>query len=179
MGSATAGGAVVAAFATAKSSVVRDAPFNSKGPQLIDEEVIAAPILETEDDDDSPPDDDDEFDPICRVVASSDNKLPPILASKLSPSSRQLFQQLDLLYTAQSKKELRELSYLQPDSTDSMPFDMTQVDAESRIPMKHDDHETKLISTIKRSLDDGGYKLMDKRDLDLCSALNAGYLLRL
>eukprot|EP00984_Skeletonema_dohrnii_P006228 scaffold2239_cov114-Skeletonema_dohrnii-CCMP3373.AAC.9 len=179
VGSAAAGGAVVAAFTTAKPSVVRDAPFNSKAPQLIDEEVIAAPILEPEDDDDSPPDDDDEFDPICRVVASSDNKLPPMLASKLSHSSRQLFQQLDLLYTAQSKKELRELSYLQPDSTDSMPFDSKKMDAESRVATKHDDQETKLISTLKRSLDDGGYKLMDKRDLDLCSALNAGYLLRL
>jgi len=171
-----AGGAAVAAFTTAKLSIVRDAPYDSKAPQLSDEEVVAAPEVLQPEDEDSPPDD-DEFDPICRVVASSDNKLPPTVASKLSPSSKQLLDKIDLLYNAQTKKELRELSYLQPAA---MSFDSMKVDAESVIAKTHDDaQETKLISILKRSLDDGGFKLMDKRDLDLCYALNAGYLLRL
>ncbi len=165
----------VAAFTTTKIPAARNAPLDSKSP--LDEEVIAAPILEPQDEGSSPPDDDDDFDPICRVVASSDNKLPPMVASKLSPSSKQLLEKIDLLYSAQSKKELRELSYLQPDS---MPFDVIHTDAENITAKNHDnDQERKLISVLKRSLDDGGYKLMDKRDLDLCSALNAGYLLRL
>ena len=183
VGSGVGGGAMVAlAFTTtAKLPVVRDAPFESKAPQLIDEEVIiAAPIPEPEEEEEeekvSPPDD-DEFDPICRVVASSDNKLPPTVASKLSPSSKQLLHKIELLYTAQSKKELRELSYLQPES---MTFDSMEVDAESMAAKTHDDaQESKLISIVKRSLNDGGFKLMDKRDLDLCGALNTGYLLRL
>jgi len=169
---------VVAAFTTAKHSVVRDGPFNSKSPQVFQDQDIAVPILEPEQDD-SPPDDDDDdddddLDPICRVVASSDNKLPPTVASTLSTSSKQLLEKIDLLY---SKKELRELSYLQPDS---MPADARKADVKSMATSNHeDDQETKLISILKRSLNDGGYKLMDKRDLDLCSALNAGYLLRL
>jgi hypothetical protein len=176
LGSA-AGDAAVAAFTTAKLSVVRVTPHDSKAPQLLDEEVIAAPVLDSKEDEeeDSPPDEED-FDPICRVVASSDNKLPPTVASKLSPSSKKLLDKIELLYTAQTKKELRELSFLQPVS---MSFDW-KVDAESTIAKTNDDaQETKLISILKRSLDDGGFKLMDKRDLDLCYALNAGYLLRL
>ena len=176
VGSAAGG---VAAFTTTKLSASRHAPLDSKSPVSLDDEVIAAPppILEPEVEGGSPPDDDEDFDPICRVVASSDNKLPPMVASKLSPSSKQLLEKIDLLYSAQSKKELRELSYLQPDS---MPFDEIKSYVENTNAKNHDDdQETKLISVLKRSLDDGGYKLMDKRDLDLCSALNAGYLLRL
>lgn len=167
----------VAAFTTTKLSAVRHALLGSKSPDSLCDEV-ASPILEPEVEGGSPPDDDDDFDPICRVVASSDNKLPPVVASKLSPSSKQLLEKIDLLYSAQSKKELRELSYLQPDS---MPFNEVQSDVKNVTAKKHhyDDQETKLISVLKRALDDGGYKLMDKRDLDLCSALNAGYLLRL
>ncbi len=170
---ASAGG--VAAFTTTKLPAARYAPLDSKSS--LDEEISAPPILKPEDEGSSSPDDDDDFDPICRVVASSDNKLPPMVASKLSPSSKQLLEKIDLLYSAQSKKELRELSYLQPDS---MPFDAIQANL-GNVTAKnhHDDQETKLISVLKRSLDDGGYKLVDKRDLDLCSALNAGYLLRL
>ena len=177
IGAVVAGGAVVTAFTTSKHSLVRDVPFNSKASQVLEDEDIVVPILEPEQDDSPPDDDDDDFDPICRVVASSDNKLPPMVASKLSPSSKQLLEKIDLLYSAQSKKELRELSYLQPDSTS---FDATRADGNRTTTNNHaDDQETKLISILKRSLNDGGYKLMDKRDLDLCSALNAGYLLRL
>jgi Protein of unknown function (DUF3754) len=41
------------------------------------------------------------------------------------------------------------------------------------------DKEQKVVSTIRTSLEDAGYKLLSKRDLALCDSLNAGYLLRL
>lgn len=119
-------------------------------------------------DDDTGDDGEDEQpnEPICRVVAASDSKIPPLSAySALSPASKTLVQKLELLYAAQSQKKLREFTYF--------PYqDGSQVDdVESK--------DQQLVSTLKQSLEDGGFKLMDQRDFDLCSALNAGYLLRL
>lgn len=165
--------------------------FRLRASSQLDEEIIApsapatAAVAEEEYEEAEllPPS--DEFDPICRVVASSDNKLPPTIVSKLSQSSSALLKKIDLLYTAQSKKELRDLAYLQPvSSKDTAPYNSMEevVDNERAISKSkaYDmDQEKKLISILKRSLDDGGFKLMDQRDLDLCSALNAGYLLRL
>jgi hypothetical protein len=110
-------------------------------------------------------DDDQPSEPICRVVATSDAKIPPMpVYSSLSMSSKTLVKQLELLYAAQSQKKLRGLTYLPS-------LDESQVEEETQ--------DQKLISTVKQSLEDGGFKLMDQRDFDLCSALNAGYLLRL
>ena len=109
--------------------------------------------------------------PICRVVATSDGKIPHLATySSLSVSSQTLVQQLELLYAAQSQKKLRDLRQLP--SSGAMN-DGYQSEQES-LSM-----DQKLVSTIKQSLEDGGFRLMDQRDLDLCSALNAGYLLRL
>eukprot|EP00804_Cyclotella_cryptica_P026793 CCRYP_007981-RA/>CCRYP_007981-RA protein AED:0.00 eAED:0.00 QI:697/-1/1/1/-1/1/1/108/812 len=109
-------------------------------------------------------------DPICRVVATSDGKIPAIPAySSLSPASKTLVQRLELLYTAQSQKTLRDLAYYSPSLSD-----------------KHAQHEVdeqtqndQFISVLKKALEDGGFRLMVQRDFDLCSSLNAGYLLRL
>ena len=106
--------------------------------------------------------------PICRVVATSDAKIPSLAAySSLSGSSKTLVQQLELLYAAQSKKKLRDLTYL--------PSLLCSDDE----TLDHQARDQKLILTLKQSLDNGGFRLMDQRDFDLCSALNAGYLLRL
>jgi hypothetical protein len=120
------------------------------------------------DDDDSSEyyDNDEPSEPICRVVATSDAKIPPLQAySSLTASSNILVRQLELLNAARSQKKLRDLTYLPCLSDD------TQEDEKSQ--------DQKLIATLKQSLEDGGFKLMDQRDFDLCSALNAGYLLRL
>jgi hypothetical protein len=103
---------------------------------------------------------------LCRVVATSDGKISQLPALKsLSHSSRSLLSKIELLYEVESQKVLRGLSYSSPRSkTEEGTFE---------------DEERKLVSILNRSLTDGGFKLMDRRDLDLCSALNAGYLLRL
>jgi hypothetical protein len=41
------------------------------------------------------------------------------------------------------------------------------------------DKERVLVSTLCTSLEDAGFELLNRHDLDLCEALNAGYLLRL
>jgi hypothetical protein len=39
--------------------------------------------------------------------------------------------------------------------------------------------EKKLVSVVRNSLEDAGFELLSRRDIDLCESLNAGYLLRL
>ena len=104
------------------------------------------------------------YDPVCRVVATSDGKIPPSAYASLSHSSKSIVEKLELLFSAQSQKKLRDLTYL-----DSVRERFTDNESQNQL----------LLSTLKQSLEDGGYRLMDRRDFDLCSALNAGYLLRL
>lgn len=121
------------------------------------------------------PNSDEEIDPICRVVASSDGKIPQLPVSSLSPSSKTLLEKIELLYSAQSQKELRDLAYMLPRSTNKKAAYHDEVSFDAL----ENEQEEKLVSILKQSLDDGGFKLLDQRDLDLCCALNAGYLLRL
>jgi Protein of unknown function (DUF3754) len=100
---------------------------------------------------------------VCRVVASSDGKLPS-LRSALPPMFDEppyLLDKLDLIYHALSHEETRKLEYLDKKET-SDP-----------------DEEKRLISVLRTSLEDAGFQRLMQRDLDLCEALNAGYLLRL
>ncbi|KAL7479126.1 hypothetical protein ACHAW6_004868 [Cyclotella cf. meneghiniana] len=109
-------------------------------------------------------------DPVCRVVASSDGKIPAIpVYSSLSPASKTLVQKLELLYTAQSHKTLSDFAYNSP------PLSRKSSENEADEQAQNDQH----ISVLKQALEDGGFRLMDQRDYDLCAALNAGYLLRL
>ena len=167
------------------------------------------------------------IDPVCRVVATSDGKIPTHPAiSSLSSSSKLLLRQLELLYAAKSQKELRDLAYLLPHSgggsgggsttrvAEALYYeDLTVLEGSSSeedepiestsnslmgmvstgdnentnaatataadIAAEKQYQEDRLISILKQSLQNGGFKLMDQRELDLCSALNAGYLLRL
>ena len=113
-------------------------------------------------------------DPVCRVVATSDGKISPFpVLSSLSPSSKSLLEKIELLYSVQSQKELNNLQYMLPRNADKKLYE-----AEDTINIPFDQEE-KLISILKQSLEDGGFALTDQRDRDLCSALNAGYLLRL
>jgi len=109
-------------------------------------------------------------DPVCRVVASSDGKIPAIPAySSLSPPSKTLVQKLELLYTAQSQKTLRDFAYYSPS--------LSHKNSENEVDEQAQNDQ--YISVLKQALEDGGFRLMDQRDYDLCAALNAGYLLRL
>ena len=104
---------------------------------------------------------------VCRVVASPDGKLPTVKSALPSEilSSPLLLEKLDAIYHAISHEEARQLSYLERSQNTELSFDQ--------------EDEMNLVSVLRNSLDDAGFELLTKRDIDLCEALNAGYLLRL
>jgi len=127
--------------------------------------------------------------PICRVVAPSDGKIPQL---SLSQSSASLLEKVELLYTVQSQKKLRDLDYsskkegmlskeymMDVNGVNETSSSNNNVTTTSDNIEQQQQEEKKLVSILKQSLEDGGFKLMNQRDLDLCFALNAGYLLRL
>ena len=102
---------------------------------------------------------------VCRVVAMSDGKIP---SSKQSlpaslTKSPYILEKLDAIFHAISHAETKRLSYM-----------------EKRYKGAYSkEEEQKLVTVLKNSLEDAGFELLSQRDLDLCDALNAGYLLRL
>ncbi len=111
----------------------------------------------------------------CRIVATSDGKISPSSVASLSRSSKSVLDKIQLIYAVESQKQLRDLTYMTHQST----FESMRNTRDAMDGTCHVGQEDNLISILKQALHDGGYKLMNRRDLDLCSALNAGYLLRL
>ena len=108
--------------------------------------------------------------PLCRIVTRADAKIPTgrsYLPSNLfqSPS---VLEKLDSYYNAKVHKRNRSLKYLRPDQA----IDKTSMEVEEA-----DDKE--LVETLRDSLEDAGFSLLSRRDIDLCDSLNVGYLLRL
>jgi len=120
--------------------------------------------------------------PICRIVSRADSKLP----TTSSALPRTLFQEpyllekLDAYYNAQAYKYTKSLTYLQKGTTkqqtETNALDDT-TDIMGEVDLEEEDEE--LISFVRSSLEDAGFKPLTQRDLDLCDALNVGYLLRL
>ena len=116
-----------------------------------------------------------EMDAICRIVTRSDAKLPT--TQSMLPSS--LFQppsildKLDLLYNAQAHDRTRNLRYMEQSSKSRG----NKNDEEDRCDDRNE--ESRIVAEVRASLKGAGFQLMSRRDLDLCEALNAGYLLRL
>lgn len=121
--------------------------------------------------------------PICRIVATSDGKISRSSAvTSLSRSSKSLLDKIELLYAVESLKRLRNLEYMAHQAADEVSFEAVQHTNDEGLDGMRDKvgkEDERLVSILKQALNDGGYKLMTRRDLDLCSALNAGYLLRL
>lgn len=107
--------------------------------------------------------------PVCRVVTRCDSKLPTSLSSLPRALTRQrppyLLQKLDDIFHLLAHDETRRLKYMN--------------DAAAKAAALHPEEEQELVATVRRSLEDAGYQLLSRRDLELCEALNAGYLLRL
>lgn len=103
--------------------------------------------------------------PTCRVVTYSDSKLPSP-TTDVFPSSLfetpYVLRRLDDIYHAVAHDESRLLSYMNGEK-------LQDIDME----------DDKLPEYTRTCLEDAGFSLLTKRDLDLCEALNAGYLLRL
>lgn len=118
-------------------------------------------------------------DMVCRVIARSDGKLPAAqeMISLVRAIPHDILRRLDDIYHAQAHDETRLLQYMQRPSkaddtnnSDDDDDDVGAFDAEE---------ENILVATVRTSLEDAGFELLSRRDLDLCEALNTGYLLRL
>jgi len=100
-----------------------------------------------------------------RIVASGDGKFPES-ASKKSVQSKsddvQIFDALDGIYHHESRKDLDAIMSLS-----------------SSDPNSANEKERLKLRCMCKSLNDAGFVLLDQRDVDLCAALHAGYLLRL
>jgi hypothetical protein len=110
--------------------------------------------------------------PICRIVSRADSRLPSnpsVLPSSLLQKPY-LLDKLDAYYHAQAHRQTQDLAYLRPRSIASEEEEQQQID-----PVE----EEELVSVVRTSLDNAGFELLSKRDIDLCESLNAGYLFRL
>ena len=116
--------------------------------------------------------DDDMFTaPVCRIVSRADSRLPTS-CSMLPPflcQSPHLWDQLDAFYHAQARQRTKSLRYLERTTTTNNNNNNSNNRTE----------ETRLLSTTRDALEDAGFELLSRRDLDLCESLNAAYLLRL
>ena len=102
---------------------------------------------------------------VCRVVAVSDGKIPRskrILPPSFSQKPK-ILEKLDSIYNAISHVETRSLAYM--DRKSDRAYSIQE--------------EERLVTLLRKSLEDAGFERFSRRDLDLCDALNAGYLLRL
>lgn len=142
----------------------------------------------------------------CRIVARSDGKIPtrrdllPATLFQQQPSNSNnagsdsgLLAKLDAIYHAISHEQTRFLQFMQKEfdaaadttaaastananANANMPT--TSGESQQR-PSLEADEEIKAMRVLRTSLEDSGFNLMNRRDLDLCQALNAEYLLRL
>jgi hypothetical protein len=144
------------------------APFNASLAQVVNGDVQAS-ITSVVQDLTEPKRDEES---VCRIVASSDGKLPTEKSAlpRWIQKSPDILGKLDAIYHAISHDETRRLRY----ATERTPPDPNAT-------YSSEDHQEdqKLVSVLRNSLEDAGFELLSKRDLDLCEALNSGYLLRL
>lgn len=103
---------------------------------------------------------------VCRVVTLSDGMIPQSRLPERLYRAPYALRKLDDIYHSMSHEETRRLRY------------MDRPDAEG-IPFNDEREEGKLVSVVRNSLEDAGFELLTQRDMDLCNALNSGYLLRL
>lgn len=116
--------------------------------------------------------------PVCRIVAASDGKLPKdkqSIANIVRPPA--ILEKLDAIFHARAYEETRRFQYMQ---RSSFGHDTNEASTTiSTAPFFDPEEEEQLIRTVRRCLEDAGFESLSKRDYDLCEALNAGYLLRL
>lgn len=108
--------------------------------------------------------------PICRIVTRSGAKIPTTTPPSLI-QQQDFLDKLDAFYHAESRQRTKNLRYLGPSKQKLQNAEAEQVVDRGE--------EEKLVSEVRGSLEDAGFELMSRRDLDLCESLNAEYLLRL
>lgn len=96
----------------------------------------------------------------CRIVASADGKIPQLLpkTTNMNAMALAVADKIDSIYNAVQNKQLKDIESLVEE---------------------YRQHNTTSIQMLKESLSNSGFQLLSKRDMDLCKALNEGYILRL
>jgi len=142
----------------------------------------------------------------CRIVTSSCGKLPS--QRSLLPSSLYeppyVLDKLDAIYHAMAHYQTRSLKFMEDSkaattsTSDSSSIQRQPATPKQREQIQHqhalanddndnykvnkdkkEEEEEKVVRILRTSLEDAGFELMTRRDLDLCQALNSDYLLRL
>lgn len=118
---------------------------------------------------------------VCRVVARRDSKLPDLNNVSLLPNSivkppACILRRLDDLYHAQVLQETRLLKYTQRSEPTELFSQVSECTCDDDEALKED---KQLVMAVRSALEEAGFERLSRRDLDLCEALNAGYLLRL
>jgi hypothetical protein len=117
---------------------------------------------------------------VCRVIARSDGKFPPTKEILPFLDQPDVLQHIDDIFHAQAHQDTRRLKYMQRSSNAHIDSSTHFVNDDKAMETGVDAiEEQRLVMTTRRSLEDAGFELLSRRDLDLCEALNAGYLLRL
>ena len=102
---------------------------------------------------------------VCRIVTLSDGKIP---TSRCTPTEKLSDPPhlLRKLFHSVSFDKMQGLRYMDDDDKSATEVSSLREEAE-------------LVSVVRTSLEDAGFQLLTRRDLDLCDALNTGYLFRL
>ena len=127
---------------------------------------------------------------LCRICTSPDGEIPLSVVPPHILNSK-IRRRLDAFYHAASHQETSSLKYMKSEKQSSRRklqdvssgLELSSQDVSAGLSdleeQFDEEEERRLVSMIRTSLEDAGFELLDRRDLDLCEALNAGYLLRL
>jgi len=117
--------------------------------------------------------------PVCRIVTRAGSKLPMSTSRLLSDSmqSQELVNKLDDYFSATAHRETKWLHYLNRE-TSIKRRRVEETEEAMEVPCDPA-QEKKLVRVLRNSLEDAGFELLSRRDIDLCDCLNAEYLLRL
>jgi hypothetical protein len=136
--------------------------------------------------------------PICRIVTRAGSVIEPSTLPPILYQQPYLLDKLDAYYHAQARKIIQERPYVRYNSNSNSNEQLsTHIDKGAitddqktiRVESKNTNHHNISeyggnksepdICVLRQSLEDSGFELLSKRDIDLCESLNAGYLLRL
>jgi len=168
--------------ATTTNANVVEKPFQLKTEARVETHTKTNGVLESDNNDNNEEEQASNKGPVCRIVTLSDGKIPTSESNLPAHlyEEPQVLRKLDSIFHAMSHEEIRRLEYMQTKNyaTTSKP-EATESPALQQEQESHESEERNLISVVRNSLEDAGFQRLTRRDLDLCDALNAGYLLRL
>jgi len=172
---------------------------------IVSDTKIIEEVENDDNDDEYNNNDDDDEDviselfPVCRIVTRAGSVIKPSIVPTNLYHGPYLFDKLDAYYHAQARKIMQKLPYMRYGSNsneqstlqtnkrnfieDQKAKEVGSMDTNRYSTLDKskeiDDKSEPYISVLRHNLEDSGFELLSKRDIDLCESLNVGYLLRL